>query len=179
MNPLDELGKLLAMFPAREPVVAGARYIPKTEAPEPYRRLLVHDEHMTEAMEAYHRSPVSVEVLNRRREGDLYLREIVLHRVTDGQPVQYGLVHFHLQYVSPEVRDEILAEQIPLGRVLINHDVLRHVDLGAILEITAGPGLAAALRMPVGGKTYGRLATLFFNHQPAVDLLEVSSPLTP
>jgi hypothetical protein len=31
--------------------------------------------------------------------------------------------------------------------------------------------------MPVGGKTYGRLATLFCNHQPAVDLLEVSAPL--
>jgi chorismate-pyruvate lyase len=178
VNPLDELGKLLAMFPRPEPVVAAARYIPKTEAPEPYRRLLVHDIHMTEAMEAYHRVPVTVEVLNRRREGELYLREIVLRRADDGRPVQYGLVHFPLQFVSPEVRDEILEEKTPLGRVLINHDVMRHVDLGAILELTAGPGLAAALQMPVGGKTYGRLATLFFNHQPAIDLLEVSAPLS-
>ena len=128
-------------------------------------------------MERYHGCPVTVEVLNRRREGDLYLREILLHRTSDRRPVQYGLVHFHLQYVSPEIRDEILREETPLGRILINHNVLRHVDLGAILELTAGPRLASLLQMPAGSKTYGRLATLFFNHQPAVDLLEVSSPL--
>lgn len=165
------------MFPGRPPVVADARYIPKTKTPEPYYGLLAHDEHMTEAMEHYHGCPVAVEVLNRRREGDLYFRESVLHRTSDGRPVQYGLVHFDLQYVSPEVRDEIFREQTPLGQILIDHNVLRHVDLGAILELTAGPRMAELLQMPVGAKTYGRLATLFFNHQHAVDLLEVSSPL--
>ena len=33
---------------------------------------------------------------------------------------------------------EILAGKIPLGRVLINHDVLRQIDLGAILKISPG-----------------------------------------
>ena len=64
-----------------------------------------------------------------------------------------------------------------MGRVLINHNVLRHIDLGAIIEITAGPALAKYLQMPVGAVTYGRLATIFCNRQPAVDLLEISAPL--
>ena len=78
---------------------------------------------------------------------------------------------------SDQRRREIIAGRTPLGRILINHNVLRHIDLGAILQITAGPGLAAALAMPVGNVTYGRLATIFCDHQPAVDLLEISAPL--
>jgi hypothetical protein len=61
--------------------------------------------------------------------------------------------------------------------VLINHNVLRHIDLGAVLRITAGPELARILRMEAGGITYGRMATIFCNQQPAVDLLEISVPL--
>ncbi|MCA9052964.1 MAG: hypothetical protein KDA75_03960 [Planctomycetaceae bacterium] len=177
MNPLDELRQLLALFPEGDPLIAEAHYIPKTKTPDPYKGLLVHDLHMTVTMEEYHGCPVDVHVLNQRLEGDNYLREIVLTRQSDNRPVQFGIVRFAFQYVSPEVREEILQGEIPLGRILINHDVMRHVDLGAILEITAGPGLANALQMPVGAKTYGRLATLFCNHKPAVDLLEVSAPL--
>lgn len=177
MNPLDELGRLLALFPQEEPLLADVRYIPKTKTPEPYKGLLVHDVHMTVAMEKYHGCPVNVTVLKQRLEGDVYCREIILTRSDNAQPVQFGIVRFDFQYVSPAVREEIQRCQTPLGRILINHNVLRHVDLGAILEITAGPGLAKLLNMPVGGKTYGRLATLFCNHQPAVDLLEVSTSL--
>ena len=90
--------------------------------------------------------------------------------------MQYGIVRFNLSYVTEDVRREILAGQTPLGRILINHNVLRHIDLGAILEIEAGPRLAAHFGMPVGGVTYGRMATIFCNRQPAVDLLEISSP---
>jgi hypothetical protein len=86
-------------------------------------------------------------------------------------------VRFNLSYVTADVRREILAQKTPLGRILINHNVLRHIDLGAILEITAGPRLAAHFKMPESGITYGRMATIFCNRQPAVDLLEVSAPL--
>jgi hypothetical protein len=91
--------------------------------------------------------------------------------------VQFGYVRFNLDYVTEKVRAEILAEKTPLGRVLIQHNVFRHVDLGAILRFTAGPGLAEYLNMDLGQTTYGRLATIFCNGAPAIDLLEVSSPL--
>jgi hypothetical protein len=91
--------------------------------------------------------------------------------------VQFGIVRFHLHYVTKAVRQEIISEKTPLGRILINHNVLRHIDLGAILEIAAGPALARHLQMPTGDVTYGRLATIFCNHQPAVDLLEIPAPL--
>jgi hypothetical protein len=177
MNPLDELLSLTNLFPAGDALFLKAEHIPSAVTPEPYKSMLVHDHHMTVAMETYHNSPVDVRVLAQKLDGDIYAREILLLKHGTETVVQYGLVRFNLGYVTDEVRREILAGQTPLGRILINHNVLRHIDLGAILEITAGPRLARHFGMPVGGLTYGRLATIFCNRQPAVDLLEVSAPL--
>lgn len=177
MNPHDELLSLTNQFPAAEPLFLKAEHIPSSLTPEPYKTLLVHDHHMTVAMETHHGGPVDVRVLHHRHEGDHYAREILLLKHGTRNVVQYGIVRFNFSYVTEAVRDEIIAGQTPLGRVLINHNVLRHIDLGAILEVTAGPRLAAHFQMPVGGVTYGRLATIFCNRQPAVDLLEISAPL--
>jgi hypothetical protein len=177
MNPHDELRALIALFPDGPPLIERAEHVAQALTPEPYKTLLVHDQHMTVTMERYHGTSVDVQVLAQRRDGDLYARKILLNKHGTTTPVQFGIVRFHLNFVTEPVRREIVAGEIPLGRILINHNVLRHIDLGAILLLTAGPGLAAALQMPVGGVTYGRMATIFCNHQPAVDLLEVSVPL--
>ena len=86
-------------------------------------------------------------------------------------------MRFDLSYVTQGVREEILAGEKPLGRVLIDHNVLRHIDPAAMLRIDAGPALARYLQMPAGGVTYGRLATIFCNRHAAVDLLEITAPL--
>jgi hypothetical protein len=177
MNPLDELRSLTDLFPAAEPLFVNAEHIPSALTPEPYKTLLVHDHHMTVAMETRHGCSVDVRVIAEKLDDLIYSREILLLKHGTDRVVQYGIVRFNLSYVTPDVREEILAKQMPLGRILINHNVLRHIDLGAILEIQAGPRLAAHLGMPVGGVTYGRMATIFCNRQPAVDLLEISSPV--
>jgi hypothetical protein len=177
VNPVDEFEKLAAMFPEAQPLVQNVEYIPASTTPEPYKTLLVHDIHMTVTMEKYHGCPVDVHVVDRRLDGDIYARKILLTRHGTNSVVQFGLVRFDFQYVTEAVKREIISEKIPLGRVLINHNVLRQVDLNAILKLTAGPALAKYLQMPVGGITYGRIATIFCNRKPAIDLLEVSAPL--
>lgn len=178
MNPREELRALTDLFGDSETLLMRAEHIPSALTPEPYKSMLVHNEHMTVTMERYHGTPVEVRVLAQRREGDIYARKIVLLKQGTSIPVQFGIVRFDLSYVTPPVREEILRGETPLGRILIEHNVLRHIDLGAILEITAGPGLAQALDMQPGEKTYGRLATIFCNRRPAVDLLEISAPLS-
>ena len=178
MNPHDELRALTDLFPEGPALFTRVEHIPSVVTPEPYKSMLVHNHHMTVTMEQYHQTAVDVRVLAAKELGDIYARKILLLKQGTDIPVQFGIVRFNFQYVTDAVRKEILAGQIPLGRVLITHNVLRHIDLGAILEFTAGPGLAEALHMPVGEKTYGRLATIFCNHQPAVDLLEISAPLS-
>lgn len=177
MNALEDLRSLTSLFTFPEPLFQRVEHIPSAVTPEPYQTLLVHNEHMTVSMERFHRCSVDVQVRQHRQDGDIYAREILLLKHGTTLPVQYGLVRFHLNYVIEPVRREIIAGQTPLGRILINHNVLRHIDLGAILEITAGPGLASAMQISEGAVTYGRLATIFCNRQPAVDLLEVSTVL--
>lgn len=177
MNPTDELKKLTSLFPEGDALFERAEHVPSSLTPEPYKRLLVHDHHMTVTMEEFHHVSVVVKVLDRRLDGNVYSRKIVLERSDDGRVVQFGLVRFDLGVVLPAVRDEILSEETPLGRILINYNVLRHIDLGAILQITAGPGLARLCACPTGQTTYGRLATIFCNQRPAVDLLEVAAPV--
>jgi hypothetical protein len=60
--------------------------------------------------------------------------------------------------------------------VLINHNVLRHIDLGALLRIIPGPELCEIFGCRPEHVTYGRLATIFCNRVPAVDLLEIAAP---
>lgn len=177
MNPSDELTKLTSLFSRGQELIERAEHIPSALTPEPYKHMLVHDHHMTVTMEDYYKSPVTVKVLQTKLNGDIYDRKIILSTCDTGKVVQFGLVRFNLSYVTPDVRAELLEERIPLGRILINHNVLRHIDLGAILRITPGPELRDLLGAAPGQLTYGRMATIFCNQQPAVDLLEIPAPL--
>ncbi|MFM8286259.1 MAG: hypothetical protein ACKOGA_05980 [Planctomycetaceae bacterium] len=177
MNVADELQRLLGLFPGSEDLVSRYEHIPAALTPEPYKSLLVHEHHMTLTMERFHGSPVRVRVLNRRFVDNLYARHIVLEREDTGAVVQFGIVRFDLSFVTAAVREEILSERIPLGRTLINFNVLRHIDLGAILQIWPGPALRTLLGGSADLPVYGRLATIFCNRHPAVDLLEIAAPV--
>ena len=180
MNPLIELEQLVSLFPEVRhiPLYHHALHVARAAVPEPYHRMLVHEHHMTVTMESYHDCKVEVEVVESRLVDDLYCRKILLRNDITGEVVQFGIVRFNFGFVTDSVRQEIESQEIPLGRVLIQHNVLRHIDLGAIIELNAGPGLAHYLQMDESETTFGRMATIFCDGQPAVDLFEVSSPLS-
>lgn len=177
MNPHAELNSLTQSFPDIPPLVEAAEHVPAALVPEPYRTLLVHNEHMTVTMEQYHRCGVDVRILDHRHDGNVYSRKILLLKSGTETVVQFGIVRFDFSFVTDAVREEIIDGDAPLGRVLINHNVLRHIDLGALLRVKAGESLAKYFGMNAGEFTYGRLATIFCNQNPAVDLLEISAPL--
>lgn len=180
MNPIIELEQLCSLFPEAngEQLYQSAEHVARESVPQPYHRMLVHEHHMTVTMESYHDCSVEVQVVESKNVGDLYCRKILLNKQGLDQNVQFGIVRFNFDFVTDSVRQQIESESIPLGRVLIQHNVLRHIDLGAIVKFQAGPGLGRYLQMAAGQETYGRMATIFCNGSPAVDLLEISSPLT-
>ncbi len=147
--------------------------------PQVYQQLLAHSQHMTVTVEKHHSSLVDVELLQSRLENPFYLREILLRRQTDHRVVQYGIVRLFLPALEEEVSAEILAGKVPLGRVLIEHNVLREVRLGEIWRITCSPSLARYLESEPGATTYGRTALIYFNDRPALELLEIVAPEPP
>jgi chorismate-pyruvate lyase len=146
--------------------------------PEPYQSLLVHNHHMTVTMEAFHNSPVKVRVLQAKRDGDHYMRRILLARETDQHVVQFGIVRLNFEFLSQAVQEEIESQAAPLGRILIKHDVLRQIELIALWHVQPGPDLCQLFGVCADQFTYGRTAIIHCNGQPAVELLEISAPLS-
>src|SRR4051812_9930513 len=128
------------------PADSAATLVQAASLPEPYRLLLAHSEHMTVTMEAFYGKPVDVRVLEAGRDGEFYYRRIVLTLHGTDRVVQYGLVRIDLSLLPPVVRDAILAQDTPLGRVLIEHNVLRRVEPTAFLRVDPGLSLTKALR---------------------------------
>lgn len=147
--------------------------------PPEYRRLLAHHDHMTVSLEAHHGCQVNVEVLDTERSGDYYSRKIILHRQSDGRVVLFGIPRINLRLVDDQVREEILSQQTPLGRVLIDHNVLREVQLASLYRVTPGPDLCRLLGLAQPQTTYGRTAFIYCDGYPAVELLEIVAPQPP
>lgn len=171
-----DLDRLLGLFPLAGPPLFTAEVVPGEAVPPPYHGLLVHDYHMTVTVEAYHGDLVNVRVLASRLEGESYAREILLALRGTGRVVQFGIVRIHLEYCTLAVRTEILEGRTPLGRVLIKHDVLRRIQPTAYLRIDPGPELTHLLGLVAPRTTYGRLAYIHCDGQPAVELLEIVTP---
>jgi hypothetical protein len=151
--------------------------LPPDAVPEPYHRLLVHPHHMTVTVEEYYGSPVNVRVLDRRLAGDTYARKILLELQSDGRVVQFGVVRIHLNYCGEAVRAAILEEKTPLGRILIEHDVLRRIEPTAYFRVTPGPRLTKWFRLPEPRDTYGRLGIIHCDERPAIEVLEILAPV--
>jgi hypothetical protein len=145
--------------------------------PEPYQGLLVHPHHMTVTVENFYHGPVHVQVLDRRRDGDIYSRKILLVLALSGRVVQFGIVRIQLQHCSEKVREAILSESAPLGRILIENDVLRCIKPTAYLRITTNTQLSNYFGLAAPTDVWGRLALIHCDGRPAIELLEVLTPI--
>ena len=150
--------------------------MPGDEVPPPYRGLLVHEHHMTVTVEAYHGDLVDVRVLAVHRDEGSYARKILLALQGSGRVVQFGIVRVRLGYCSDAVQKEITAEKTPLGRILIQHNVLRRIEPTAYLRVIPGTAMMRWFGLDRPKATYGRLAYIHCDGQPAIELLEIVAP---
>ena len=128
---------------------------------------------MTVTVEFHHGSPVDVKVLEYVHTEDRYSRKILLTRKSDGGVVQFGIVRLNLGVLDEQVRKEIESREIPLGRVLITHNVLRKVKLLNLYKVQSGPALAEAFGFDAETICYGRTALIYCDGSPAIELLEI------
>lgn len=170
--PAFTLEALFNALPQALPVPA-YRYVTATEMPEPFRELLAHNRHMTIAMEAFHDCKVGVKVLQRQRQAGWYARQILLMPLGSSSVVQGGIVRIHLSMLDPDVQVAILREDTPLGHVLINHDVLRHIEVKEYIKFEPGPALGKWPGFAGKEPAYGRLGILYCDLQPAIELFEM------
>ncbi len=166
---------LFALFPPADYMTRG-ELVPAGRVPPPYRDLLVHEHHMTVTVEAHHGDKVDVQVLEYRVAGDSYSRKILLTLQGTGRVVMFGLVRVNFRYCSDEVRRRIVEGKTPLGRVLIEANVLRRIEPTAFLRVVPGPAMMQWFGLDGPRPTYGRFALIHCDEQPAVELLEIVTP---
>ncbi|MFO0937902.1 MAG: hypothetical protein U0798_15475 [Gemmataceae bacterium] len=145
--------------------------------PEPYRRLLVHRFHMTVTVESYFGDRVNVNVVeSKRRDDSTYSREIFLSLVQSGRIVQFGVVTIDLNALPGNVSEIILSEAVPLGRALIENNVLTTIEPHCYLKVALAPAFCERFQYPHPATTYGRIGQIRANGQPAIDVLEILVP---
>ena len=176
-EPRLTLDHLFSLFPDRsdEPAIVMR---PETEVPEPYRQLLVHTHHMTVTVEEYYHQPVDVKVLEFWQRGDDYARKILLTLRGTGQVVQFGIVRIDLSLLSPAVRQEIEAGRTPLGRILIENNVLRTVQPIGYFEVALSSAMMNWFGLSEPRTTYGRIGVIFTDGRPAIQVAEILSPIS-
>jgi len=176
---LPNLEELIGLFYPNVADVGTFKQIPAGIMPGYARTLLSHNEHMTVTVEEFQGCSVDVEVLDVLNSDTHYSRRILLRRQNDGQVVLFGIVRLDFQYVSDDVRQEIESRQIPLGRILIEHNVLRQLQLVGLWKIEPGTDLRRIFKMDAQSplSVYGRTALIYCDGEPAVELLEIIAPV--
>lgn len=169
---LAELDKLVGLFYPSTVGLGRFKALPAEAIPEPQRSLLNHEMHMTVTVEKFHSSSVTVDVFRERKQGSDYFREICLRRTSDNKIVQYGIVLLNFRHLADDVQQEIEQQDKPLGRILIEHDVMRRVKLLSLYQIHP----SEQLKLKVGCQSdlvFGRTAIIYCNDEPAIELLEI------
>lgn len=177
--PTDQtltLDHLYRLFPDRsdEPAVVP---VSSEAVPEPYRGLLVHNHHMTVTVERFYGEPVNVKVLQCWHQGDDYARKILLTLRDRGTVVQFGIVRIDLSLLAPIVREQIEEGKTPLGRVLIQNDVLRTVQPVGYFKVTPSPTMCDWFGLMEPVTTYGRIGIISTDGRPAIRVAEILTPV--
>jgi chorismate-pyruvate lyase len=146
--------------------------------PQPYKRLLVHQNDMTPTLESFHGCDIHLRLLGRRRKGNGYFREVVLLLDGTDQPVEFGAIKISLDRFAPEVRRQILEERRPLGHVLQECGVKHTSRPKAFLRLASDHFINKALQLTGANVLYGRRNTLFDPlERPLAEIVEILPPV--
>lgn len=141
--------------------------------PFPEDDLLVHHDHMTIVLQRHHGSPVKVHVLEEHLEGDLYTRKIALTPTGSDKIVEWGIVRLNFRYMPEAVKQEILRKQMPLGAILVKHDVHRRIKPRFFLRIPDSSAIAGLFGASNAEPLYGRIGTIYCDDEPCIEVLEI------
>ena len=174
----DVAGAEAALFDLCRPFVAGpfnpeCVVVHPDGIPHPADALLVHHEHMTVVLEKHHKKPVDVHVLEEHLDGNSYTRKISLTPVGSNKVVEWGIVRLNFRFMSEQVRDEILAKQMPLGAILVKHNVHRRIKPRYFLRFPEKGQILKLFSSSHPEPAWGRLGTIFCDDEPCIELLEL------
>lgn len=157
---LDLLMPLLYFYSQDEAPLPHITFIDGESMPEPQRHLLVHASDMTPRLREHHASAITLEVKQAQLAPEYVMREVVLHRASDGAPVEYGAIGIQLEHLPPHVREMIRGGRQPLGGILESEGVPHHSAPRAYFCVKTDEHIGNLLGAPPDTVLYGRCNAL-------------------
>ena len=159
---LDLLMPLLYFYSQDEAPLPHITFIEGGAMPEPQRHLLVHASDMTPRLREFHASPITLDVKQAQLAPEYVMREVVLHRASDGAPVEYGAIGIQLEHLPPHLRELVRAGQQPLGGILESESVPHCSAPRAYFCVKAVEHIGQLLGAPPDSLLYGRCNALTY-----------------
>lgn len=123
---------------------------------EQERSLLVHDKDMTPRLREYHACEIDLDVAARARIGNYLVRASVLHRRSDGKPVEFGAIGIHLDLLPEEAQKLVLEGRVPFGAILEQYAVPHSSHPRGYFRVSVDQRLAELLGATSGQMLFGR-----------------------
>lgn len=151
----------------------GVREVSPKDIPFPYRSLLVHENDMTLTLERHFGGPVMLRTLSTTLNGKWYLRRVLLVQQYSGRPVEMGAIRLRLDVFSPSIRNQILRNIVPIGRLLRDSGVDFKSQPRAFLAVDPNPEMMGVFWMREPRTLYGRQTEFFEGGQKIGDIVEI------
>ncbi len=150
------------------------------DLPEPYRHLLVHESDMTGRLTDFHGETMGLRVIEKKILCGVLARRVVLYGLESQRGVEFGEILIYLNRFQPEIRELIEACEIPLGGILVQHQVGFFAFPRRYLKIVADEMISGNLGIPAGRELYGRKNKLTnYEGETLAEIIEILPPTEP
>ena len=151
--------------------------VPGAVVPEPDHQLLGQDGDMPPTLEKFYDSTIHLEVLRSQQRGSFYFREVVLLTDDRDERVVFGAIKLFLDLFPSSARNDILAEQLPLGSILAKYRIAHTSRPKGFLRIQSDEFINLALGISGKHVLYGRRNTLSNPEgHPLAEIVEILPP---
>jgi chorismate-pyruvate lyase len=171
-NLMDDLAALCAPFFSRQELLRDAEACQADDIPDRPRQLLVHQEHMTTTLSGHYGGAVTLDVIRTETTATHYARYIRLREPRHKRIVEVGVMRMHLDSIPASVRDEVLAQRLPFGDIMIRHNILRRIETRGYLTFGPASRIVAAFENPRVDRAWARVGFLHCQAPPGVELFE-------
>lgn len=149
------------------------RVVDAEDIPFPYRTLLVHTDDMTLTLERHFGGPVIVRPLSTLLSNQWYTRRVLLAQSYSGRPVEMGAIRINLKAFRPRTRRTILANHVPLGRLLRDDGVDFESRPRAFFALEPNAEMMGVFWMREPRELYGRRTEIFVDGVNIGDIVEI------
>ena len=143
------------------------------QIPAPYHSLLVHKEDMTSRLEHHYGGRVVLRALGTFTVGGWYFRRVLLVQEYTGRPVEMGAIRIKLDAFGTKLTQQILRNEVPLGRLLRERRFSYDSHAKAFLALEPNPEMMGVFWMRESRTLYGRRTEMASGGRKVGDIVEV------